>query len=78
MRSRYDHIDAKERMGKINGSQGGDPAKGARAMWEIAKMEDPPLRVVLGSDAYGGIMDKIKTYSELYPKYEQLSKSTDG
>jgi len=39
-------------MGKRNGTQAGDPAKGARAMWEIAQMQDPPLRTVIGSDAY--------------------------
>ena len=64
-------------MTNINGTQPGDPPKAGRAMWEIAKMDDPPLRVVLGSDAYQGIMSKIKTYGELYPKYEKLSNSTD-
>ncbi|PPJ58884.1 hypothetical protein CBER1_04469 [Cercospora berteroae] len=73
----YDHIDAEKQMGKVNGSQGGDPVKGARAMWEVAKMERPPLRVVLGSDAYEKVTEKIKTYGELYPEYEKLSKSTD-
>ena len=72
-----DHINAQERMGKINGTQAGDPAKGGRAMWEIAKMEDPPLRIVIGSDAYKAVMNKIKEYGELYPKFEKLSNSTD-
>lgn len=31
--------------------QGGDPPKGARAMYDIAMMDKPPPRVVLGSDA---------------------------
>ncbi|KAJ8609747.1 hypothetical protein MRB53_038984 [Persea americana] len=52
----YDHIDAKKTMGDRNGTQAGDPKKGARAMYEIAKMDDPPLRTVIGSDAYTGIM----------------------
>lgn len=73
----YDHINAKETMGKRNGTQVGDPVKGGRAFWDIAKMEDPPLRVVIGSDAYQGVMSKIQEYSENYPKYEKLSKSTD-
>jgi len=46
-------------------------------MWEIAKMEDPPLRIVIGSDAYTMVMKKLKEYGELYPKYETLSNSTD-
>lgn len=73
----YDHIDAKTAMGKRNGTQAGDPPKGARAMYEIATMEDPPLRVCIGSDAYAGIMGKLKTYDENYKKYEKLSHSTD-
>ena len=48
----YDHINAKEAMGQRNGTQAGDPKKGARAMYELAVMKDPPLRVVIGSDAY--------------------------
>ena len=61
----YDHIDAKDRMGKVHGTQAGDPAKGGRAFWEIAKMEDPPLRLVIGSDAYKLVNQKIKDYGEL-------------
>ena len=45
-----------------NGTQAGDPVKGARAMWEVASMDDPPLRTVIGSDAYTAIMGKVKTY----------------
>jgi len=92
----YDHINAKEAMGKRNGTQAGDPVKGARAyaitlpltprkrvltlcprMWDIAQMSDPPLRTVIGSDAYSAMMKKIKDYGELYPKYEKLANSTD-
>ncbi|KAM3423611.1 hypothetical protein BST61_g1035 [Cercospora zeina] len=73
----YDHIDAEKTMGKRHGTQRGDPVKGARAMWDIAKMEKPPLRVVIGSDAYEKVTQKIEEYGELYPKYEKLSKSTD-
>lgn len=48
----YDHINAKEAMGARHGKQVGDPVKGAKAMYELAVMEAPPLRVVIGSDAY--------------------------
>ncbi|KAI1332955.1 hypothetical protein F5Y16DRAFT_47 [Xylariaceae sp. FL0255] len=73
----YDHINAKENASKRHGTQAGDPIKGARAMWEVAKMDDPPLRLVVGTDAYGAITQKIKAYGENYPKYEKLSNSTD-
>ena len=45
-------MNAKEIMGKRNGTQAGDPAKGAKAMYELAILPDPPLRVVIGTDAY--------------------------
>ena len=48
----YDHIDAKKAMGERNGTQAGDPKKGGKAMYELAILEDPPLRVVIGTDAY--------------------------
>lgn len=73
----YDHINAQETMGKRHGTQVGDPPKGAKAMYELAIMKDPPLRVVLGSDAYKGINDKLKTYGENYKKYEKISLGTD-
>ncbi|MCJ1407841.1 hypothetical protein MMC19_001912 [Ptychographa xylographoides] len=73
----YDHINAKEAMGKRHGTQVGDPVKGAKAMYELAVMENPPLRVVIGSDAYKAVMGKLETYGENYRKYEKLSNSTD-
>jgi len=64
-------------MKERNGTQAGEPYKGSRAMYEIGMMDDPPLRVVIGSDAYQRIMKKIEDYGKLYPKYEKLSNSTD-
>jgi hypothetical protein len=46
-------------------------------MYELAVMKNPPLRVVIGSDAYKAIMEKIQKYGENYKKYEKISNSTD-
>ncbi|EHK96242.1 NAD(P)-binding Rossmann-fold containing protein [Glarea lozoyensis ATCC 20868] len=73
----YDHLDAKKMMNDRNGTQAGEPKKGAQAMYEFAIMKDPPLRVVIGTDAYQGILGKLKEYDENYKKYEKLSNSTD-
>jgi len=74
----YDHISAEETMKKRHGTQKGDPTKGAKAMYEFAVMKDPPLRICIGSDAYAGVMDKLKTYGENYRKYEKIANgSTD-
>ena len=48
----YDHLDAKKIMGDRHGTQPGDPKKGGQAIYELALLQDPPLRVVIGSDAY--------------------------
>ena len=73
----YDHLDARERMSKRHGTQGGDPLKGAKAIYELAVMKDPPARVALGSDAYQVVMSKIDDYSNIYTKFEDVSRSTD-
>ena len=64
-------------MGKVNGQQSGDPYKGAQAMWEVAKMKDPPPRLVLGTPAYNVITGKLKADMERIEKHEKLTKSTD-
>jgi len=73
----YDHINAKKTASETNGTQPGEPSKAARAMYELAVMPDPPLRVVVGTDAYAAIMKKIEDYKTNYTKYEKLSISTD-
>lgn len=73
----YDHIDAEKSMKERNGTQAGDPPKGARAMWEVAKMEDPPLRLVIGSDAATAMDTKLADYKKNYAKYADLANSTD-
>lgn len=73
----YDHLDAEAAMKKRNGTQAGDPKKGAEAMYQLAILEDPPLRMVIGTDAYAAIQDKLKKYGENYPKHEKLANSTD-
>ncbi|CAJ2511358.1 Uu.00g069830.m01.CDS01 [Anthostomella pinea] len=73
----YDHLDAEKTMGEKHGSQAGDPAKGAKAMYELAVMKDPPIRCVIGTDAYAAINGKLDTYRENVKKFEKLSNSTD-
>ncbi|MGW4386215.1 SDR family oxidoreductase [Streptomyces sp. NPDC004685] len=44
----------------MNGQQGGDPAKLARALLTIADQTEPPLRFVAGADAIEGVEAKAK------------------
>lgn len=73
----YDHVAAREDAKQRNKSQDGDPAKAGEAFYELAVMKDPPLHVVLGSDAYNTISGKLDKYVKEIKKYEALSKSTD-
>ncbi|KAL8287156.1 hypothetical protein RQP46_003608 [Phenoliferia psychrophenolica] len=69
--------EARKTMGARHGNQVGSPAKGAAAMYKLAIMEDPPLRVVLGSDAYKAMLLKVKTYEERIKAFEEVSLRTD-
>ncbi|KAL1624230.1 hypothetical protein SLS54_004160 [Diplodia seriata] len=73
----YEHLNAKEIMGKRHGTQAGDPKKGAQAFYDLAVMPDPPLRCIVGTDAYSAINEKLDSYRESVKKYEKLSNSTD-
>lgn len=48
-------------LGQFNGKQPGDPDKAARLMLELADMDDPPLRVAFGADAFNTIKKKLDT-----------------
>ncbi len=73
----YDHIDAKKIMGSRHNTQAGDPVKAGKVFYELAVMDDPPLRLVVGTDAYEAINKKLETYTANYKKFEKLSNSTD-
>jgi NAD(P)-dependent dehydrogenase (short-subunit alcohol dehydrogenase family) len=66
-----------ERTRVSSGSQKGDPAKAAQAMLQVAAMEEPPLRLLLGSDAYELATAAARRQLDSDEKYAQLSRSTD-
>ncbi|GLS20658.1 short-chain dehydrogenase/reductase [Labrys miyagiensis] len=61
----------------FNGAQPGDPAKAARAIIEIAALDEPPLRLLLGSDAYRAVTEAERTRREADEAWRSLSLSTD-
>ncbi|MFD9741019.1 oxidoreductase [Umezawaea sp. NPDC059074] len=61
----------------INHAQPGDPIKGATAIITIADLENPPLRVQLGSDTKKALEAKITQLQEEATKYRTLTLSTD-
>jgi NAD(P)-dependent dehydrogenase (short-subunit alcohol dehydrogenase family) len=59
----------------MNGLQGGDPAKLARALVQLAGQDEPPLRWVAGADAVATAEQKAKTLLAQADAYRELSSS---
>jgi NAD(P)-dependent dehydrogenase (short-subunit alcohol dehydrogenase family) len=55
----------------------GDPAKVARVVLEVAAMDDPPLRLLLGSDAYAYATAAGRALLDSDEHLRELSISTD-
>lgn len=61
----------------INGNQPGDPEKAALALIELAAMENPPVHLVLGSDAFQIAGNKLNALQSEISDFKTLSESTD-
>jgi NAD(P)-dependent dehydrogenase (short-subunit alcohol dehydrogenase family) len=61
----------------FNGKQPGDPAKAAAVIMQVANMENPPLRLLLGSDAVQRMEPNDVAKLEADRKWRHLSVSTD-
>ncbi|WP_052851992.1 SDR family NAD(P)-dependent oxidoreductase [Streptomyces avicenniae] len=55
-----------EQLRAASGKQPGDPAKAARVIREVTRMDDPPLRLMLGADAYevAGAAERARAESD--------------
>lgn len=62
---------------QMDGQQAGDPEKAATALMEAAAMPEPPLYLLLGSDAYNRAMRKADLLHDAFRPLEALAKSTD-
>jgi NAD(P)-dependent dehydrogenase (short-subunit alcohol dehydrogenase family) len=60
-----------------NGKQPGDPARAAAALLRLASEANPPLRIVLGSDAYHAAEKNDLAKIALAKEWKDLSLSTD-
>jgi NAD(P)-dependent dehydrogenase (short-subunit alcohol dehydrogenase family) len=59
----------------MNGLQGGDPAKLAKALVQLAGQEEPPVRWVAGADAVAGVEQKAKDLLAQVDALRELSTS---
>jgi NAD(P)-dependent dehydrogenase (short-subunit alcohol dehydrogenase family) len=60
-----------------NGKQPGDPRKAAQAILQLTREPNPPLRLLLGSDAYNGAEKNDLARLEEAKRWKELSMSTD-
>jgi NAD(P)-dependent dehydrogenase (short-subunit alcohol dehydrogenase family) len=60
-----------------NGKQPGDPKKAAQAIVRLTREQNPPLRLLLGSDAYNGAEKNDLARLEEAQLWKELSVSTD-
>ena len=60
-----------------NGAQPGDPVKAAAVILKVAAMREPPLRLLLGSDAVKSVEQADLARIEADRKWRDLSVSTD-
>jgi NAD(P)-dependent dehydrogenase (short-subunit alcohol dehydrogenase family) len=59
------------------GNQPGDPAKAAAAVVHLASLAEPPLRLLLGSDAVRGVEQNDAVRAKEQAAWRDLSVSTD-
>jgi NAD(P)-dependent dehydrogenase (short-subunit alcohol dehydrogenase family) len=59
----------------MNGQQGGDPVKLARALIALATSEQPPVRWVAGADAVAGVEQKAKDLLAQVDAHRDVSSS---
>lgn len=59
------------------GTQKGDPLKAVLRMIEIVEHPNPPLRLLLGTDAFERAMLNLESVREEFQEWEQVSRSTD-
>jgi NAD(P)-dependent dehydrogenase (short-subunit alcohol dehydrogenase family) len=55
----------------------GDPAKVAQVVLEVAAMDEPPLRLLLGSEAYAYATAAARAQAESDERWHELTVSTD-
>jgi NAD(P)-dependent dehydrogenase (short-subunit alcohol dehydrogenase family) len=59
-----------------SGQQPGDPHKAARAMIQVVESDEPPLRLMLGTDAYGLWEKKCAAMNDELAKWRTVGEDT--
>ena len=60
-----------------SGQQPGDPERAAQAMFDLVRMENPPLHLPLGKAAVKGALDKFATITKEVEQYAHIGNGAD-
>ncbi|MFS8048447.1 oxidoreductase [Rhizobium sp. BR 314] len=60
-----------------SGNQAGDPHKAAAAILALVASKNPPVHLLLGTDALNLVREKLAVFSEEIAVWEDLTRSTD-
>ncbi len=60
-----------------SGRQSGDPARAAQALLKIVEEPNPPVHLLLGTDALQLVRDKLASLGSEIDTWESLTRSTD-
>ncbi|MDG4810462.1 oxidoreductase [Micromonospora sp. WMMD1120] len=66
---------AVRRLRETSGNQPGDPARAAQAIIRITRVDDPPLRLLLGADAVAAASAAAETLASSDARWRELSES---
>lgn len=62
---------------QMNGQQSGDPEKAAKKIIELAALPEPPVYLLLGSDAFSRACSKLDLLRSSFQDWRDWAKSTD-
>jgi NAD(P)-dependent dehydrogenase (short-subunit alcohol dehydrogenase family) len=74
----YAHVDRNvDEIEGYSGTQIGDPARAAQAMYDLVRIENPPIHLPLGAMAYRVARAKFAAITKEFDTFEYLGLPTD-
>lgn len=65
----------RERMKQVDGKQEGDPVKAAMAIFDITRLDQPPLRLPLGKIAIASLTAKLESVQNDLIRYRSIAEN---
>ena len=65
------------RLDEMAGKQAGDPERAARVLLEVVDSEQPPLHLLLGSDALRRAREKLEALTKEMNRWEKVTRGSD-